>query len=655
MKKIFTWATALTMSLSLFSCDKENKDISSAPSDKQEQVEIEENNGPKKTYVASSQVGAFSVRALDDVEVDPDDLRATLIKKGYHKPTLKVSKAEFDKYNIPAYWFIFGEGESKVGRITKKANRLSDYPAQNNEPTENTIVIKNDVDKTKFKYYAQVDENFDVKNKFAVLALDGDLSGNYLEFSWNKDPNKKLVGVMKDGEVDGRHIPIMTDILPFDKVFNSDKPVHFKPRGILIGLNIINNICDDVKLENINTHYSYTKTNALWFYGKFDMQTTMDKTDLSSMSSVGITEGKKAKFIEKESSLYSYFYNGDTKYYDLIGLGDLPITPEIKKSAPTFYVWGFPNSNNTDGILRFTICYKNIRTNKSAQKDFAIPVPKDGFQEGYAYQLPVLLNDQDIDYEGVVSTWETPLDYLSELPGVNKAGDALVPHHRLPRYKEYEYRCPSEIGRFTWYKAKALFSKPFLANYTFPNDAQWKSISPNIPQYYHFDRPINKTTITEIGVQIGNTTIQDYQSEIMAIDEGGLENTFYALRFKGTEWESAWQYYVMPHSKFYSSPSTRKIIIVKCVLTKYLSNISSVEDIADPKNFKKNVTIRAFPLYVDGFARTFNWSSSDIKGSSEDRHYTFGGSISDLCHGGIRWDPLAKFTVRPFYKVLPKK
>ncbi len=663
----------LLLSISLVACNK-NQDLELNP-------EIEEtNNIETKTtdresvFSSSSEFGGFTVSPMEDVALGRDDLRAILKSNGYYKtPTLSVTKEDMDTHKIPAHWIVFGQGDKKYGTINDDAHRLSALPST--KPTDNTLIIRNEDAKTKFNFYAKIDDKFKVKDKFAILAIDGDFSSynNRLSFRGYSEflPTPKDFFVLKKGEKQlGRRIPIMTDILPFDKVFNTKEPVKFKPRGVLLGLNLINNTGIPVKIKYVRLQSG----NALYFNGSFNMSISDDGTNLLDMNSSGVTKGKPAQF---ESRDYPIRYNMQDDPFILETASSEPvalknITKEMKEASPTLFVWGFPRPENKELIVSITYGFDQADRDLNVSHELRIPVPKGGFQEGYTYMLPVSIRNKRIDDSILQSTGITPLDYIPEFPFVNYGKTGFVQEFCIPaKNSNSKFLYPSDVGYFNWDEVSALFNdanKPaFLSNYVLPTKEQWNTIAQMnwgnnryiigfTDYHYNYRGQKNKQTITT-KAQVGDEEAKNYTSDFIMKNEGTNSNPDYinyALAFKGTKWESAWRY-----SRKGDYHQQRNII--ECIGGLQNSGLT-LENISNKAFFEnKAKTVRVFPaygLYSDSQRKILSeWTSSAYlwshKSSDNSPGYTFmGGDIETSLTNYFNEKGLP---VCVFYKKLPKK
>ncbi len=225
---------------------------------------------------------------------------------------------------------------------------------------------------------------------------------------------------------------------------------------------------------------------------------------------------------------------------------------------------------------------------------------------------------------------------------VNKAGTGFTTNHYVPTSKEYAKWEDSDAGLFTWDEAKALFKKDFLKDYVLPSKEQWLSIikKGNI----FFNKEQSKVSVEEKYVVIGNEPKQTYQSEFITKDTPAGYLTF-ALRFKGTKWESAWAYY----------PGGRSVTI-RC-LGGLKDSGKTLEEIVTPAFFQdksKKLVTRVFPAC--GFRKfdspTVSYMGEGYYWSSTPNGYVLFGREAGVYSSGGREHGLA---VRPFHKELPQK
>ncbi len=570
-KKILTGAMALMLSLALFSCDKEHNPLDESLSQK---ASIKQDKLTNRLYTANSEVLSYAI--IQD-EKKGDELRASILNFGYQKPTIDVTKAEFEG-NSKAHWGIMG---NNVATAESVASFLDMVPSKDDMPSDNALVFYKEGSKRLLKMYAYVEDGFDVKNKFAMLSLDGELRDKrYIDFKDATAPNNKLQGVMKNGKLEGYHLPIMTDILPFEKVFeNRDKErVHYQSRGVLIGLSIINDrVFDAVNIKRI----IFEADNALWFEGSFDMQNATDGTNILGKSSAGVTTIYRAKF-EGAKTNEELTYPVDNGGYQIAPITSETINSQVKEEAPVFYIWGYPRNNGKK--LKFKIVYTDEGKTEERVKACAIDLSNVNLKEGYAYQLPIILHT-------------TPLDFVTEEFAVNHAGTGFVLNSDLPNTMDINQFKATDVGHYTYQQSLELFAnQDWLKNgkYYYPLKEHWQSIFPYLanPNYVLFNQTSSVRNLTELA-QIGETaTAKNYSSDFITVQEGTLYVT-YAIRFKGDKrWQSAWRY------SYEDDGKGHKTVIAKSVSLTGSNRNKSLSDIQSLNFFNINYcTTRVFPAY----------------------------------------------------------
>ncbi len=195
---------------------------------------------------------------------------------------------------------------------------------------------------------------------------------------------------------------------------------------------------------------------------------------------------------------------------------------------------------------------------------------------------------------------------------VNKAGTGFMAHHNFSTSKEYAKWQDWNPGLFTWDEAKALFKKDFLKDYVLPSKEQWYSIIKN--DNIFFKEEHSKVSVEEKNIVIGNEPKQTYQSEFITKSFSvmtGSGYVTYAIRFKGTKWESAWAYYL---------GNKGQSVRIRC-LGGLKGSDKTLEEIATPAFFEdksKKFVTRIFPFYgfrhkvsiYKGGKESYYWSST---------------------------------------------
>ncbi len=423
---------------------------------------------------------------------------------------------------------------------------------------------------------------------------------------------------MSDAFQEGRHIPIMTNLVDFKKIkaaSSDNAQVKFRPQGSLIGLNLKNRTGEKMIVTAIIVNKG--RESALEFGGYFDW------------SKDGVDENGKAGF---EAEYTHEDGNAETLSFLVYKVSQLGYELEDGNTdIPCFFVWGIQNKFKKGKPFLVQIRYKTtVNGTEQTTGTFKVYAPNSKverakiFDEGYAYNTVLTIKKSNNQGNGSVSLdFTTPLDFVAEAPAINKRGDAFVLNLDLPHTDLYEDIRDTEVGYYGWEQAKALFNQAWLKDkYYLPSRYQWQSIAPNynrksLEKHIHFNKVKRKYHLKE-KAQVGETTPQEYSSDYVTVSENGKFVT-YALRFKGTEWESAWRY------SLEGSESTKDLcLLIKCVPLKNYPNASSLDleqDIAKVDFFVDNkCSIRIFPTYgtlrlkdvpkrVVSIGSAFNYSS----------------------------------------------
>ncbi len=645
MKQTNKYLLLGALSLLTFSCNKENEVL-------KDTVKTEPKTEMTTIYTASTDFFGYKVKAYNNDE--DENLRTQIISQGYREPKLGVTQEEFSTHNLPLNFGVIGNG--KFLPIQRVENLLSTVPTQTNPVTQNSFLIRNENDATRINLYAKLDAEL-IDKTFVWMALDGRaIYGDaYLLFARDGDtaPNALIKGI-KNGEIDnGRHFPIMTDLVPSAKMFApaTKKTIKFKPRGSLVSICVINKLFEDITLKE----FKIEKDNALYFEGAFNSRIDMDNTEYEGLqsSSNDLTEAPLLFMPTPNETDHTFPIKNDANAR-LAKVDPSKSLAELKANLPLFNVWGFPRNKNA--IFKIKITYtRGSDTDIWETKTLTFPVPQEGFKEGFAYQLPIVL-EEPMPQTGFGGP--NPLDFVSEFP-VNQAGDNFVTSHNISREAVIANRQSTDAGFFTWNQAKTIFdaNPTFLEDYTFPTRLQLMSIAPYhiLENYVAFKNTESSASLAKRSLQqmaqVGNKT-DSYNSDFISKQEGALYVT-YALRFKGTKWESAWRY-------TYQGAENDKKVIIECVGGLKDSGLA-LEDIAHYSFFEVNTkTTRTFachgdakhPSYTElnfiGSSSSF-WSSDESSDGTNSYLITF---YWWAMHTGAdkKYEPA---TIRPFYKELP--
>ncbi len=647
--KVYNYLALGLLSLLLFSCDK-TQDLDR----QQEQVVDNELRTPYS--------GEVQMKTLEALEYNTnDEARATITSNGYTVPSFNVTVLELLYKKNFVHWGVSGNGDSDAATVVD--NFWSTRP--NFDIKVNGVAVKQG-NPTKVSMYCQIKSSFDVKKTFAWFALGGKLSDDkrYIDFTGETSPNTKIAGLVKDEEQIYRHLPIMTEILPFNKLLApvghpAKEVVTFKPRGAFIGLCFINQLGEDVKIESITV----AKDNALFFEGKFDMHRGTDNRDLFA----GANENSvptKAQFVGVNEEFTYKVYKGNNKGYDLASTAGAVNT--VKQTAPLFYLWGYPRTGTGSNKLKIKVAFRQSSRFTPTINEFVLDVPAgNGFQDGKAYRVPLLLEREPV-FNPLSYVAEYDLAKMDNLDGNNhtlkftetnkiklKAGTNQVE-------EEYSnYVVGKDVGYFSFTQALRLFGydapddgstldalyqtqldagtgdlppKYKTINgkqYYLGGDGDWRSI---LPTYLKFSTensdgniswPAGTTLTRSSAGKVGNVdypqiplavaTVKDY----MLLAENGIT---YALRFQGSEHESAWRYQQIK-TNYTSSwwQSKYYYLVAKCVMLGQNSG-KTINDIANEDFFNNSTEFveRKFPScgYVDKWGLglvptyTLRWSSS---------------------------------------------
>ncbi len=621
MNKLFQWVSLLTFGLLLGSCQKD------------EPIERTNELSEPQKFEMSSSLGAVTVQALSSNtdKVEGEALRAGLYNFGTSEAARTIVKAsDFGTNKREARWGVIYDGGKHYAMNC--VNAIDQEPSNPSALTQNTVLFKESqtdftIEGAQLKMYCRAFNSL-TDITYGFMCLEGkagsgdDKTKQY--FKDETDPNQRIEGTTGGGSFEkGRHIPIMTEVLDFPaftQAVSSTSP-KFAPRGSLIGLHIKNNTGTNIAVTAIIVE----REGALNYRGYFDW------------SSAGVASFHPEYTAEQLNNTALSFPVYQNETADETGY----IINNGSTDDPAFYVWGFQNPNKKGNAFQVQIRYK-IQGNDTEQttKTFNVYAPNsvvDGidkqFDDGYSYNTIITINSSNktggsngLDWNNggllpntneSLSTsnyvfshsldFKTPLDFVAEAPAINQAGTDFVTHYRLPETGNTNTLKDDDAGYYSERDAAALFngSKSFLANYYPANIYQWRSILPQMEVNPETDRVRfsgeydGGRTLREYA-QVGQMAQKEYQSDYITVREGAKYVT-YALRFKGTYWESAWRY---------SSDQINQVnmLTIKCVPLRDKADIE-FRDIRNPDFFERNeATIRSFPAY--GFHR-FNSPHQD--------------------------------------------
>ncbi len=600
MKTLLKFISISMLGLSLLSCDK-NEPIIDGNSD----PVINGGGGVpsevKESFELSCPLKSEDIQFVYASLESPvnETLRATLHFNGANKSaTTTLNPKEFGSGKREARWGVIYDG----GKYHSVTCEKSVSVAPTTTPIKNTVFFKDTGSSTiqgsSIKMYCQSLIALPNITK-GFMCLDGKGgSGTDITKQYFKDdtaPNHRLEGVKLGQFQDGRHIPIMTEVVDFSLM---NKPtatssVKFSPRGSLIGLNVKNEI--DAKLTI--TAVEVKQAGGLSYSGYFDW-----------------SQAGKASFTSEDAPNKDFSFPVYQKGASKVGY------TLAKQGTACFYLWGFQNPKKLGEPIKLQFSYKLASGEVGTTRVFTIKAPHSKlvggtkqFDDGYAYNTTLKIKIEP--NEEVL----TPLDFVAENV-VNKAGTGLVKHNNLPTKlfdwnSMYSADVPDTgVGYYRFPEAQALFSeKAWLKNggYYLPNVDQWAAISyrsyrpdsgwdPNYAQhlgYLNFENtrpggylPINKKMKVLEKAQVGmETTAKEYPAEFLRVKEVD-GSVIYAVRFKGSKWVSAWRY---------SRSKDWKKLIIECVALKNKpSEYLDLDNISNPEFFTNNsATKRIFPTW----------------------------------------------------------
>ncbi len=559
--------------------------------------------GKREVFTASiSEVETFD---LLEYGADEHEARASITSKGYAVPRLEVSLAELADGSTQAHWGVLGHNRTPDEESVPNTKVTTTEPE--NLPTESTLFFKASTkpnDKNELKFYCPVSDDLNstsspVTNKWAYFAVGGVRNGQYLEFNkaHHTSPNARIVGITKDKTQTARQIPLMTEVMSFKKILGEDKEtVTLNPRGCLIGLCFVNKFEQDITIKELIV----PRYNALYFEGKFDMQKSSGNRTVDFKASTCTDNNEQTKFdvkaIEGKEEPYTFPVFADNTAIET-GYSLAKVTGSFaseKDNLPLFHIWGMPRTSGCgEDRLSFRVRFTKkvgTETKEFTTRMFSITLPKNSaFEEGKAYRLPITLNEKALP--NTFGTNDNPLKHIAE-HAVRKDGQALITDYHInpsTNYQHWGYQ--TDIGFYNWFQARAIFhpSRPLSKDYYFPNIYQWQSIVPYQRNRFlvNFFRAQGILTLRE-AAQVGQTQRRNYDSEYLTVAECP-DYVTYALRFKGTDYESAWRY---------SYDKEKRAAIVQC-LGGFRDSGKKLKEFAYPEFFSDNpvTVVRVFPSY----------------------------------------------------------
>ncbi len=682
MKRLFQLIALITLGLSLFSCDK---------IEPRHKVKGNGELVKGQVFELNSSLGSVSLESLNSNtdKMSDGNLRAILHFTNSNSPAKTTLKAEnFGADKRQARWGVLYNGNQHYALNCEEA-----FSVKPSNPSTNTVYFKetetnNTIEGASVRMYCYPTETLNDITK-GIMLLEGqagsEANSTKQYFKGETNPNHRIEGLVKASNEatafqSGRHIPIMTKLVSFSEMSKpaATNTVKFAPRGSLVGLNIKNILNKDI----IITAIVVKKSGALDYSGYFDWS-QIDNQDRASFI---------AEYTSSQSGTalsFPVYVNGTAT--------DVGYTiPQNNTEIPCFYLWGFQNPNKKGEALQVQIRYKIVGDNtEHTTQAFNIQAPnsiEDGvakqFDDGYSYQtiLTIKLDNQIGGSQGddwtndvviPIAGGRTPLDFMA-VYDVNNAPNgqkALRTSYTYPETDVIADLTEDNAGYYIWTDAVALFdgSNPALDSYLFPTKEQWQAMTPSAANIY-FNREATKESFME-SCRVGSLPLQEYSNEFVTIKEGNLYVT-YALRFKDTEWESAWRY-SFEGAKYEADPLTNTLggkMIIKSV-GGLKGTGTKLDDIKNSAFFENHpATIRILPCYGcidyhygdEDTHRSISWRGQiayywtatafpAVNGKFWNLgfdNYPYATYKTKASIGHVNWNKRA-YTIRPFYKQLP--
>ncbi len=351
--------------------------------------------------------------------------------------------------------------------------------------------------------------------------------------------------------------------------------------------------------------------------------------------------------------------------------------------APCFHLWGFQKTSSIGQDLKVQIRYtKGGET--FTTKSFKIFAPtskidpsKKMFDDGYAYNTTLTITGDNVsggsngtdwnggdELENSESGGRTPLDFMAPY-SVNKAGTGFAEHHNFPNLpndaqlelNQYNNVLqPTDVGYHTLEQAEnVILKKPFLKNYYIPNKYQMRSILPISDRgpIVTFGGDSNLIPFYEIP-QVQNEFGTFASESARELENGKV--VVYALRFKGSKWESAWRY----HLEGTANQKNMKLIVESVWIR---GQNKTFGDIVSPAFFtNNNATKRILPAFGrvqvnHGSILTdrqfgYYWTKSRLLPNDPDYITNIFFREDAVLYGDQHYSGTA-MAIRPFYKKLP--
>ncbi len=383
MKRIIQLLAVASLGLGFVSCDKSD--------DLHNGKQVAQTYEPQR-FELNSSLGIVGVQALSSNTdlASEDDLRATLHFNGLNSAattTLNPEKYGLGKRDVR--WGVIYDGGKYKSVNCEEA--VSEEPANPNNLEKSTAYFKkstatNTIEGASIKMYCQsLTPLKNITKGFMVLegkaGSGSDVTNQY--YVGNTSPNDRIEPLTTTISQEGRHIPIMTEVVDIEEM---QKPlaantVKFAPRGSLIGLNIKNRIDTDI----IVTAVVVEKAGALDYSGYFDWKTLT---------------GNKASFVP----MYPTSQVGTAVSFPVYANKDVnevgyTITKD-NTTLPCFYIWGFQKAAKVGEAFQVQLRYKTSADGEEqTTRTFNVYAPQSKvvagtkqFDDGYSYNVTLTIN-----------------------------------------------------------------------------------------------------------------------------------------------------------------------------------------------------------------------------------------------------------------------
>ncbi len=662
----------LAFSVMLFaSCEKDQEVLENVPS-KQEPVYLKMSGGISELeiYDFDAETGEFQ---------GEDDLRVTSIGQGYNSaPKLKLELddivanrmggGEYEPHmhdKTVARWCVVSTSGDFVQ--ANNGNKMTVDPEFGDAGRKDRTVVleeKNGYQVVHMYYTWNNGWTFNPANTFACMFISGDNPKQgtpyyqYFDDERHTNPNAEIVGITTNS-VEKRHIPILTDLRRITSPdYSSDNGQAsgktavvnsvFRVRGSLLGLRLKNELGQNVIIKNIKVED--LENTPFYYQGYFDWRTPIAgkniprKTSRVDLTFTPETSGDPNQ-PELEYGTFPVYTDvaSNSQNYELT-------TDGLDNDSPVFYIWGYQRSDKLGQPFKYRVTYalSSAPSVDYLSKIIAVNPPSGGFKEGVAYRTttPVKFGKK---LEAKVTN---PLSYVAKFD-VAHSRNAFVDNYNHPASDVLANLQPTDVGYFTYDDIVGIYQNyknSFLSQYVVPNAAQCASIYPKSRAVYFAKEAESTPNET---VQIGSDVISG-KSTFKTISENARFVT-YAIRFKGTTWQSAWRYY-----------RDGSNLIVECVAGSKVNGVS-LADISNPEFFSGvNLVTRTFPAY--GYGPNYGdtskiqfkgksggfWSLTSSGGFASASFFHLDNGTQSMASVNPYTAKAQRYAFRPYYKVAPQ-